>query len=57
MKRWIIWALLGLAGMPAHGADLTLAEAERQDETGASSETYNSTTGDSESTTAEQSTG
>lgn len=29
MKQWIILALLGLAGMPVHGADLTLAEAER----------------------------
>ncbi len=38
-------------------ATAMLAEAERQDETGASSETDNSTTGDSESTTAEQSTG
>ena len=38
-------------------ATATLAEAERQDETGASSEMDNSTTGDSESTTAEQSTG
>lgn len=29
MKRWIILALLGLPGIPVHGADLTLAEAER----------------------------
>ena len=38
-------------------ATAMLAEAEQQDETGASSEMDNSTTGDSESTTAEQSTG